>query len=149
MIAERTYDEARIRAILENQDILDRISEDGGVLELDVEKQGWLLMEGAGVYMVTALNATTLEIHAHVLPDHRHRSLETGYAALRWILDNTQHQKVVAEIPTCYPDVIKFTQKFGFVDEGLNRQSIRKKGRLYDQVRLGITRAEIEALFDD
>lgn len=153
MKAERTYDQELIEGFLREPSIYARIKEDGcNEVKLDPDSEAWLLMTdkttAVGVYCLHPLNSTTLQIHAHVIDVYRQdHAYETGLEALRWFLNNTEHLKLVAEIPTLYPDVIKFTKKYGFQHEGLNRQSIMKQGKLYDQVWLGITRPEVEELF--
>ena len=56
-----------------------------------------------------------------------------------------KYQKLVAQVPVIYPNVIKFTEMAGFQQEGTNRASYRKNGALYDQIWLGITRDEIKS----
>lgn len=164
MIAERTYEVSLIRDILMDPDIFGRITDDSHArLEIDPQKECWVAMklgtatdrnvfaphsDIAGVYCLHSLNAWTMQIHAHVLPQFREEyAMATGRAILKWFLEHTEYLKVVAEIPTCFPDVLKFTKKFGFKEEGCNRQSLMKDGELVDQVWLGITRSEIEELF--
>jgi len=149
---ERTYNRAVIEAILMDEEIYDRIcGDDRAPVKVDVNEEAWILMvdeDVVGVYCLHPLNRWTLGIHAHVLPAKRDRySVETGKAALRWVLDNSDYQKIVAEVPEVFPDVIAFTKKFGFQEEGVNRKSIKKHGKMVNQVYLGITRPEIERYF--
>lgn len=122
----------------------------------EVEADCWLMLdvdgENIGVYNVHAHNSTTIEVHAHVLPEFRQKhSHETGDLVLKWILEEgpEQYQKVIAQIPECYPNVIKFTMAHGFKKEGVNRQSDIVDGILCDQILLGITRSEIEEYLND
>jgi RimJ/RimL family protein N-acetyltransferase len=104
------------------------------------------------IYNIHPHNSVTLEIHAHVLPEYRKQySLETGDLVLKWIIEEgpEQYKKVIAQIPTCYPNVINFTLAHGFKKEGINRKSDIIDGILYDQVMLGITREEIEDYLND
>ncbi len=159
MIAIRTYDEQIIKSILFCPEIFKTIAEDGFLkenFELDCIGDCWLLMSNddktIGLYHLHPRNSVTLEIHAHVLPEHRKQhSKETGLAALQWILDYApdHYQKVIAQIPVIYENVKKFTCSFGFVEEGLNRLSYIKNGEIVDQWLLGITRTEIEGIFNE
>ena len=150
MIASRTYNTKLIRGILIDPEIYDRISDDSRAkLKINTKTQYWVKMEVddelIGVYWLQPLNRWTVNIHAQILAKYREKhAFESGKAILQWFLDNTDYLKIVGEIPDCYPDVIKFTQKFGFQIEGCNRQSVMKNGKLIDQTLLGITRAEIE-----
>lgn len=149
MIVERVYDPEVIKSVLLRPEIVATIAEDGidpTRFEPDL-RECWLGMytdELVGLYRVHALNSVTVQIHAHVLPEHRKaHSLDTGRAALRWIHDHTPYAKVVCEIPEVYPNVKDFAVKNGFRVEGLNRASYRKGGKVIDQWYLGITRDEI------
>jgi len=150
--AERTYDKVLIKSIIFNQAIWECIAEDGqekADFDPDVESECWLVMRldeiPIALYNIHALNSVTAQIHAHVLPAYRkEHSKETGALVLRYILENTDYQKIVAVIPVIYENVKKFTMSFGFVEEGINRKSIMKGGELLDQWMLGATRSEIE-----
>ena len=147
--AERTDQPCVILDILSDPDIAERIRDDSdAALVFDVEREAWVVMRDGdtvlGAYGLRPLNRYTLEIHAHILPEHRDQyAVETGWAILRWIVDNQDYAKILAEIPACYPDVIAFTKKFGFKQEGVNRLSVQKDGKMIDQIWLGITRQEV------
>lgn len=153
MIAIRTYDTEIIEGLMRMPDLWATIAEDGqnpDDYKADCEGECWLLMmndtDFIGAYNLHAHNSVTVQIHAHVISAHRKQySYETGMAALQWIIDNTEYQKVVAIIPTIYENVKRFTCSFGFQEEGINRQSYLKNGELVDQYLLGITRDEIMA----
>lgn len=151
MKATRIYDHELITSIMTRPDIWEDIAEDGQI-ESDfcpqVDDECWLLMSDGvdvvGLYNVHARNVITAEIHAHVLPEYRQaHSINTGRAALDWIIKNTTYQKIVANIPIIFENVKKFTCGFGFQVEGINRASYLKNGEIVDQYMLGITRAEI------
>ena len=151
MIAIRTYDAEIIEGLMRMPDIWATVAEDGqnpDDFKADCEGECWLLMMDGenfvGAYNLHSHNSVTVEIHAHVLPTHRKQySYATGIAALQWVTDNTNYQKVVAVIPTIYENVKRFTCSFGFQEEGINRKSYLKNGEIVDQWLLGITRDEI------
>ncbi len=154
----RTYDAELIKSILFDPDLWDAIAEDGqkkDEFEPVVNDECWLLMTHdetvIALYNYHTKNAITVEIHAHVLPGHRKKfSKATGEAALRWlIVTNPQYQKVVAQIPHIYQNVLDFACSFGFMIEGINRLSYLKNGEIVDQWMLGITREEIEAVLNE
>lgn len=147
----RTHNKVLIRAIVSTPDIRDRVCEDGfdfDAWEPNTDSDCWLLAleddELVGVYLFVAKNRTTAEIHPHVLPEKRGKlSYTSCRKACEWVF-NAGKQKIVAEIPVIYPEVKRFALKMGFSVEGLNRQSIQKKGELLDQWIVGLTKAEGE-----
>jgi RimJ/RimL family protein N-acetyltransferase len=151
MKAVRTYDNELVARLMRLPELWATVAEDGQNPDLyvpDCENACWLLMiegeELVGLYNLHAHNSVTVEIHAHVFPEFRKKhSYDTGIAALSWVIDNSDYQKVVAVIPTIYLNVKRFTCSFGFKEEGVNRKSYLKSGELVDQWLLGITRDEI------
>jgi hypothetical protein len=57
--------------------------------------------------------------------------------------------KLVASIPFCYENVYNASKRVGFIDEGVNRKSYRKHGKVWDQWNIGLTRDEIKGLCDE
>lgn len=149
----RTFDPKVVKSILLRPEIVATIAEDGcGTFEPDMERNIWLLMKSGetevGLYQIERINGITAQIHANVLPEHRKpHSKATGRAALDWVYANLPDiHKIIAVIPTLYPNVRDFTLSFGFLLEGVNRQSYLKDGTIHDQWVLGITRPEIGAM---
>lgn len=153
MIASRVFDPEVVKSILLRPEIVATIAEDGADdFEPDMERNIWLLMKSGdvevGVYQIERINSITVQIHANVLPEHRKpHSKATGRAALDWVMQNLPEiHKIIAIIPTLYPNVRDFTLSFGFKVEGVLRESYPKNGAIYDQWILGITRPEIGAM---
>lgn len=126
----------------------DDISEDGAEEYYpDVVGEYWVQMftdETIGLYRLHRLNAITYQIHAFILPKHReNHANESGKMILQWCRDNLEFNKLVAEIPFKYENVYRFTLAQGFRDEGVNRESFLKNGKIWDQWRLGLLRSEI------
>lgn len=154
MRIERTFDAEIIKSVMLHPDIWETCAEDGqhpAMFEPETEADCWLnVLRGTslvGMYNVHAHNSVTLEIHAQILPEYREEcAKESSRQVLQWILDNApEYQKVIAQIPTLYPNVKHFTMNAGFQEEGINRLSYMKNGKLYNQWLLGITKPEIEA----
>ena len=61
----------------------------------------------------------------------------------QWVIENTEYEKITGECPVIYPQVIKFCTDCGMVEEGTNRRSWLKGGKIHDQTRIGITKDEI------
>jgi len=63
-----------------------------------------------------------------------------------YLVDNFKTtNKLICKIPTEFVDVYMFAKKHGFTDEGLDRQSIKKKGKILDRYILGMTMKEIKS----
>ena len=153
MKVTRTYDAALITDLMTRDDIWATIAEDGQKkeeFEPNVLDECWLEMKAGetlvGVYNLHTHNGITVQIHAHVLPEHRKKnSRATGIESLRWIYDNAPvYKKVIAEIPFCFENVKNFAESIGYQLEGVNRLSYLKNGVIVDQWRMGITRDEIK-----
>ena len=139
-----------VRAILCDPELFGRIAEDGAEENIPFDGHQCYMMimvdgKAVGVWILYPVNRSTLNLHCNILCQFRHYGKEAGKLILEWFIDEgpEQYQKLNAEIPVIYPEVYHFTKGFGFVDEGVNRQSIMKNGKLEDQIRLGITRDEI------
>lgn len=155
MICERTYDKDIVLGIMLRDDIWATVAEDGiekSDYAVDFDRECWLIMRSdsgdiVGAFSFKVMNGTTLQIHAQVLPECRKDyAKDCGLAALKWFLSSAPicYQKLVAEIPIIYQNVISFTESFGFIREGTNRLSYSKGGIIVNQILLGITRSEVQ-----
>lgn len=139
-----------VSPILKDEEIFARIAEDGHSADgynISMDNCFMLIVKDnivIGVWCLYPVNKTTLNIHCNVLKDYREHGKEAGRLILEWFSTECpeQYQKLNAEIPIIYPEVYHFTKSFGFRDEGINRTSIMKNGKIVDQWRLGITREE-------
>jgi len=97
-----------------------------------------------GVMICTEINLITLTLHIQILPEHRGKTAFKGaMKCLEWIWSKTRFLKVVAIIPTKYPNVINFTSKCGLEVEGISKDSFQKNNIIYDQVYMGLSRPGI------
>jgi len=146
-------DGEEIKEILFSPCLWERISEDGQTQEAFIfvnrPEYIWLgIYDGdllVGMFFLHPLNSTSLQIHIHMLDEHRVKyAYDSGAMIIYWFVNQCHEtiNKLVAEIPVIYQDVYHFTQKFGFQNEGINRDSYRKNGKIYSQYRLGLTRKE-------
>tara|TARA_R110002074_G_scaffold121968_1_gene256503 strand:- start:23539 stop:24018 length:480 start_codon:yes stop_codon:yes gene_type:complete len=80
----------------------------------------------------------TLGIHINILSKFRRAyGMLAGLKLISHIKNNIKCvTTIVAEIPECYPDVIKFTEKFGFKQAGVNHQSLLKNGKNTSEIIL-------------
>ena len=148
----RSENADEIARILKDPEIFSRIAEDGiepWEYEIPIDGHQCYMMiyadnEPVGVWNLYPVNTSTLNIHCNILKQHRIHAMEAGRLIVHWFAHNApkQYVKLNAEIPQIYPDVYHFTKKFGFQDEGMNRNSIMKFGKIVDQWRLGLTKQE-------
>ena len=148
---------SEVENILLDDEIFERIAEDGQdkesfSLPFDVHHLYIMIVDEKtpiGVWCIYPANGVTLNIHCNILKKYRNSAVEAGKLIMEWFVHDSpaQYQKLNCEIPIIYRDVYQFTKKFGFKNEGENRRSIMKKGRLVDQWRLGITRDEARGLY--
>jgi len=154
LILQRSFNKDIVDYILLHEDIFHTISEDHILPKphsFDLDKDAYVTVtvnnQTIGLYIFNAINSVTLGIHAHILKEFRKEyAIESGQKALQWIVNNTQHEKVIAEVPECYVNVVGFCKVNGLIVEGVNRLSYRKDGQLIDVINLGITKEEIQKL---
>lgn len=142
MIISQTHNPLDVIRVLKHPDIFERISEDGMSIKTwmpNLEEAFYLTDDNnIGIMIYHWINGVTLECHVQVLPEHRGLAHEFGRLSLSWAWENTKATKIVAQIPSIYPDVVRFAYKNGFTFEGTNRQSYLKHGKLFDQYYLGL-----------
>lgn len=139
--------------LLEDQEMYERSSDDytdpvaiqkafGSVLWLTCIKND----QRIGLAAIKIASSCVLNVHIHIQKQFRgNGTIELGKLILTWIVENAadQYVKINTKIPIIYKDVIQFAHKLGFKDEGIDRLSIMKKGRLIDRLNLGITFEEV------
>jgi RimJ/RimL family protein N-acetyltransferase len=148
---ERTFDEELIRKIVTHDSIWEWVSDDGA------DKQNykppmhescyWLLVkegdEVLGAYFLHQHNFITYEIHTCLLPAAWGRKAKKAAKdVLFWMFSNTICMKVITNIPENNEKAMFYALRAGLQQEGLNRSSFLKNGKLLDQRVLGITKEE-------
>jgi len=130
--------------VLMHPDIFDTIAEDG--------VKDWKMPDGPiylcgyepelmGCFVLHKQSKATMEVHIQVLPEFRKAySAEFCDRVVEWAWENTNAQKLVAQIPFLYPNVRDFALARGFKVEGVNSDSYLKDGVLCNQWYLGIRR---------
>lgn len=123
VIVKRLYD---YEVVLGTMDaVWDSISENGiEKYKPDLLGEYWLGLflddEYLGMYRFHSLTSICLEGHVFMLPEKRDHSLSGGYAVMKWLVENLSFRKVIVNIPECFPNVIDFVRKLGFVEQGYN-----------------------------
>lgn len=116
----------------------------GNIRWLECNRDG----ERVGLSAVKVASNSVLNLHIHIPKQHRGiGTLEIGRAILLWVVNSAspKYQKINTKVPVIYKDVIRFAHKLGFVNEGIDRLSIMKNGKLTDRQNLGITFNEVRA----
>lgn len=141
---------AQAEKLIKSKSIWSRVSEDGQTTrDFKLNKrddQLWLgfFVENRliGCLFFHTENVSTVVGHIQILEKYRKKhAYEAGRLGIKWFI-KSNYRKMICQIPTIYQDVYHFTKKFGFLDEGINRASYKKNGRIHNQLRLGITKDE-------
>lgn len=97
--------------------------------------------EPIGLFIYDSFGPILFEVHAHVLPEYRKsHALNAAYASLDWMFNQTSCFKVMCFIPEVHMNVVGFTRKCGFLDEGYLSNSYLKDNKLHGQYLLGLQR---------
>lgn len=153
MELQMTQDMELVKSILFIPEIWERAAEDGAKKEeyepsFDL-MSGWMVVtekeKTLGIILSHYDNTSTLKIHPYLLKDFRFRGREMMHLLYEWFLSLPEKlNKIVISVPETEKKVKNFANKVGFIDEGFNRESYLKNGKLYGQWCLGITRTEIK-----
>lgn len=150
MILSRCYNEKDIKSVFLNDEMFDRIAEDGQDkedFEVDAEANCFVRVDTecglAGYYLLKPVNQTVLDIHAQILHNKREKyAFKSGLAMLEYFRNETpkQYNLLVCDIPVLYQDVISFCLKLGFKQYGRLPNSYKKHGSYHDRVMLTFER---------
>ncbi|WP_372857613.1 DUF2824 family protein [Pseudoalteromonas sp.] len=157
MMIERTKDAKKIKSILSIDGLWETISDDNATKDnfiIDADKDCYLLVKDddlvVGCFKVEAVNSCCIIAHINIIPKYRKKySKLAGLAFYNWVVSNDFIKKVTVNIPVLYENVKKYCLAFGFKEEGLNRESILKGGKMADQWIMGITREEIKGALNE
>jgi len=100
----------------------------------------------AGFWWLIPDNNITVDVHCNVLKDYRKHSKKFAKEFADYMITNHEGQifKLICKIPEGFDDVYHFTKNSGFVDEGIDRLSIMKNGKILNRRILGITMQELK-----
>lgn len=101
----------------------------------------------AGIYLFHPLDVfeTSWQLHAHMLEEFRGRyTAASSPKVMQWCADNLpeQAENLVAIIPVCFEDVIAFTERNGFKDEGYVEETVMRDGKEVRQRIFAIKRGD-------
>lgn len=142
----KTPTEAEVRSFYKHPQF-SHVKQDGGVQILDMENHYWLLFmeegEPIGLGNFVPRSSICLEAHPFMFKQYRRKfAVLCVGASFAWFKSMRFH-KMVVEIPENMPGLVNFAKRFGFTEEGINRESVKKNGKILDRICLGITVPEM------
>lgn len=99
-----------------------------------------------GLASVRGESTSVVNVHIYIPKSNRGRHTKSiGIEVLRWIkgVAKPHIHKVNTKIPVIHKDVIRFAHSLGFKDEGIDRLSMMKNGKLIDRLNLGMALGDI------
>lgn len=146
------YDVDRLRKLLTHKSIWPLCSSDGDNIDLFMPIYGdnimWLEFDGyRGAIMLQKLNDVVIEIHPYLHGDYRVYCRLMMREFYEWFDRHIDKQflTVRSTIPFTRKIVHNFAIKVGFVCNGIEPNSYRKNGKIYDRWIMGISRADMRS----
>lgn len=107
----------------------------------------WLYILGAvdgepvGLVLIHDTTDGYNQVHVQIIPEYREQhSKEFGDKGMQWIWDNTDHDILVALIPSLYPNVKKYAELQGFELFKTLENSYEKDDTIYNDWLMTIKR---------
>jgi RimJ/RimL family protein N-acetyltransferase len=149
---ERTSDYALVREIATHPKIYDKISDDQSPIREDYrpiesDQVFYVIVKDSqellGMWMILPQNGVTAEIHTCLLPNAwGERAHIASILMARWIWEHTHFRRIVTNVPAYNRAALQFAEKAGMVQYGINPRSYMKRGYLFDQFLLGLSRPQ-------
>ena len=152
MILERTKDLDLIKSFMMQTEIYKHAAEDGASVDPDFtanDREVWLLAikdsVAVGIVHSHLESGSTAWFHPYILKGHKEDYLILIKLFIEWFEKYfpIEIQKLNAYVPTYAKQAYQATMSAGFKDEGLNRLSYLKFGKLWDRHLVGMIRSEI------
>lgn len=141
---KRTFDLDVIHSVFKNKNLAKYLTDDfTEIEEYPIHDMIYYLeardTELIGLFMCVQMNSICLDAHVAMLQRGR-KTKVAGNEAIEWIFKNTGYEKINATIPMFNKLAIKYAKDIGFTEEGVNRGSFIRNGKIHDQLYLGIRR---------
>jgi len=78
-----------------------------------------------------------VKCHIQVLPEYR-KEYAKEFARMALNFGKAKNAIIYAEVPECYPNVLKFSKEFGFTETGKIENDYIKGGKHHDVIILGL-----------
>ncbi len=137
----RCTDYALVRDICLEPEILHRLSDDFFDIETyEPENDGiWLRCDRddtcVGIVKMSIMSPLDLRIHINIPKKHRISCLHIGRAFINFVEQRIGcYVNLSTRVGEQYTSVIKFAEKIGFTNDGLDRVSYKRDGKIYDSI---------------
>lgn len=143
---KQTKNYEMIRDMLFNdKELYDRISDDYTDAEnWQPDKSIWIGYyendECLALLSASDENAIVLNIHLHIPEKNRGKdSFKIGNGLVKFIEKHCDKRfvKINVKVPVIFKDSIRFSEKLGFLKEGVDRMSYIKNGKIIDRIMFG------------
>ena len=137
-----------IKSVVLHPEFIPLLAEDGfnGEFEPDMSEI-WLLFtdldEIIGLFNFSTVTNICMELHPMVFKKHR---LQYARECMGWVFEfflGLDKHKIIVHIPEDRPELVNFAKNHGFIEEGINRDSLMKQGKIMNIIQLGITKHQI------
>jgi len=98
--------------------------------------------EYLGLWCFMPTSAIRWNVHTCLLPCAWGRTVQATKAMLRWVWETQPVERIVTEVPTYNRLALRLAKAVGMEYIGIDRQSIRKGGKLHDQILLGLSKCQ-------
>lgn len=148
MIIKQTKDKDIIKHILTHKGIWEAVSGDGDKIDAfdpELDENIYILgevdLQPIGLFIVHPTSFGLWQCHVQVLPEFRElHSNEFGQKVIQWVWDNTDIHKLISFISDLYPNVKRFAEQQGFIEEGNIKNFHKKDGAYHSKWVMSIER---------
>jgi RimJ/RimL family protein N-acetyltransferase len=151
---ERTQDLELVREILTDPKVYPHVTDDGSpaaaeFTPIDHPSIWYVLVRDQlcgydqvlGLFMFVPQGAACWEVHTCLLPiAYGRRAAAAAAGAAEWIFEQTECRRIVTSVPAYNRLALRFARQAGMTQYGVNPNSFLKKGKLHDQVLLGLSK---------
>jgi RimJ/RimL family protein N-acetyltransferase len=151
---ERTENRVLVKLIIGHPKLYERLSNDDSPARKDFEPvfgpnlwyvtvhDGWDLL---GLWLFIARSSVLWEVHTALLPcAWGAQGLSAAKEMAKWIFTEIpQMHRLITEVPAYNRLAVKFAERAGMTQYGVNPKSFQKLGKLHDLVLLGLSREEL------
>ena len=96
--------------------------------------------EFLGLWAFLPLSPIRWSVHTCLLPAIRGHAIEATRAMLEWLWANSPCERILTDVPVYNRLALKLARDVGMEEIGIDRQSIKKGGKLHDQILLGLSK---------
>lgn len=94
-----------------------------------------------GLFALTATSGAIVEVHTCLLPAaYGDKAVEAANLVAEWVWANTKFNRIITNVPVINRIAMRFAERAGMKQFGVNEKSFLKHGVYHDQVMLGLTR---------